>query len=363
MTAEFQRKQEILQKYLDQNGFDGMLLSLKSNEAWLSCGGSCWVGKDSPFGCADLLCLDKQFYALTAENEKARIRDEELSRLGFQVIAHPWYESRMNSFRALAQGRRIASDTGYAGTENRCAEITRLRYALSPEEIERARSLGADCARAMLETCNELMPGDTEHEVSALITGKLMRKGIQAPCCLVAADERIGLYRHPIPTFKQVQRQCMVVICGVRDGLVMSMSRIVSFGPISGDLEKRQFACAKIDARFWERTAIGANAVEAFRAGIEAYAEFGYPEDWKYHHQGGAIGYDSRDYTCTFETSEIIVANQMFAWNPTVTGTKMEDTFLLTEHGREVFTEIPDWPVIKVETSVGTIRRPRILIR
>lgn len=361
--SEFQCKKQILDKYLKENGFDGVLFSMKDNEAWFTCGGSCWVGKDSPNGSVDLLYLDGKAYLLAAENEKARTYDEELDGLGFDVITYPWYEKKDATIQKVIAGKKVASDTGICGTVNKSHDLLTLRYAMLPEEIERARKLGADCAAAMYETCMEIKPGDTEHEVSALITGKLMRKGIQAPCCLVAADERIKLYRHPIPTFNKIEKLCMIVICGTRDGLVMSMTRLVSFGDIDADLEKRHIACAKIDARFMEKTQIGANAAEVFRAGIDAYAEFGYADDWKCHHQGGSAGYDSRDYTCTFETDEVIVANQMFAWNPTVTGTKVEDTFLLTENGREVLTEIPGWPMIEVDTSVGTLRRPAILVR
>ncbi len=363
MNREFQAKTERLARYLAKEGFDGVLYSLKSNQAWLTCGGSCWVGKDSPFGSVDLAFVDGKVWLIAAANERARTCDEELKDLEFEIVEYPWYADKGESIRRVIGDRRVCSDTGAFGTENRAAELLRLRYSLLPEEIERARKLGADCAKAMDETCREIRPGDTEHQVSARVTGKLMRMGINAPCCLVAADERIALYRHPIPTFKKVDKLCMVVICGVRDGLVMSMTRLVSFGPISDDLRRRHLACARVDARYMERTIIGANAGEVFRAGIEAYAEFGYPEDWKCHHQGGSAGYDSRDYTCRFETDETIVANQLFAWNPTITGTKVEDTFLLTEGGREILTEIPGWPMIEVETSVGTLRRPDILIR
>lgn len=363
MNAEFQRKRELLDAYMAENGFDGVLFSMKDNEAWFTCGGSCWVGKDSPNGAVDLLYLEGNCYLIAAENEKARHFDEELAGLGFAVVAYPWYENKEKALRKLIEGKRVASDTGCAGTAKRDADILRLRYAMQPEEILRARRLGADCAKAMRDTCIEIAPGMTEHEVAAMITGKLMCMGIQAPCCLVAADERIEKYRHPIPTFKKVAKICMIVICGARDGLVLSMTRLVSFAPLSEDLQKRHLACASIDARFMERTQIGANVADVFRAGIEAYAEFGYAGEWKGHHQGGSSGYDSRDYCCNFETNEIIVANQMFAWNPTVTGTKVEDTFLLTEDGREVLTEIPGWPAVEVGTAVGILRRPGILVR
>ncbi len=365
MKAEFLRKKQILDAYMAENGFDGVLFSMKDNEAWFTCGGSCWVGKDGQNGAVDLLYLDGKCYLIAAENEKARHYDEEVAGLGFdfEIVAYPWYENKAIAIEKLIAGKRVMSDTGFAGTENRGMDLIRMRYAMQPEEIERARKLGADCAKAMYETCTEIAPGMTEHEVSAMITGKLMAMGINAPCCLIASDERIDKYRHPIPTFKKIDKLCMIVICGTRDGLVLSMTRLVSFGPLSEDLKKRHLACVRIDARFMERTQIGANVQDVFKAGIEAYAEFGYPEDWKCHHQGGSAGYDSRDYCCNFSTDEIIVANQMFAWNPTVTGTKVEDTFLLTENGREILTEIPGWPMLEVETSVGVLRRPDILVR
>jgi len=363
MNREFQAKKTILKDYLNRSGFDGILLSMKDNEAWLTCGGSCWVGKDSQQGAVDLLYVDGRFILITAQNEADRVSDEELANLGFEVAIYPWYESKLSTFREYTKGKKIVSDTGYDGTENRYQEIVRLRYAMQPEEIERARKLGSDCAKAMFETCNEINPGDTEHEAAARITGKLMAMGIEAPCCLIASDERILKYRHPIPTFKKIDKLCMVVICGVRHGLVMSLSRLVSFGPISEDLKKRHLACCKVATEFIQKTVIGKNVSEVFRDGIEAYKTVGYPEDWKLHHQGGSIGYDGRDYCCNFNISEIIVENQMFAWNPTITGTKVEDTFIITRNGPEILSEIPGWPVIEVTTPLGTVRCPDILIR
>jgi len=363
MTREFLAKKKILKDYLARNGFDGILLSLKANQAWLTCGGSCWVGKDSQQGAVDLLLVDDRSILITAQNEADRVYTEELSGLGFEIAVYPWYENKSDTFRRLTQGKKIISDTGYDGTENRNPEVVRLRYAMQPEEIDRARKLGADCARVMSETCHEISPGDSEFMVAARITGKLMALGIEAPCCLVASDERILRYRHPIPTFKKIDKTCMVVICGVRNGLVMSLSRMVSFEPISDDLKKRHLACCEIAAEFMQKTAIGKNVAEVFRDGLAAYKAVGYPEDWKLHHQGGSIGYDSRDYCCTFSTDETIVENQMFAWNPTVTGTKVEDTFILTRSGREILSEIPGWPYIEINTANGVIRCPDILIR
>ena len=42
-------------------------------------------------------------------------------------------------------------------------------------------------------------------------------------------------------------------------------------------------------------------------------------------------------------------ARQAFAWNPTVTGTKVEDTALVVGDSIEIITSTPGWPTIELE--------------
>ncbi|MDA0733382.1 MAG: hypothetical protein O2909_12165 [Chloroflexi bacterium] len=43
-----------------------------------------------------------------------------------------------------------------------------------------------------------------------------------------------------------------------------------------------------------------------------------------------------------------------------ITGTKSEDTVLLTADGPEVLTRTGEWPEIKVDLPIGTLCRPAI---
>jgi hypothetical protein len=54
------------------------------------------------------------------------------------------------------------------------------------------------------------------------------------------------------------------------------------------------------------------------------------------HHQGGLTGYASREVIATPSSREIIQAGHAFAWNPSITGAKAEETFVLLESGAEV---------------------------
>jgi hypothetical protein len=49
-------------------------------------------------------------------------------------------------------------------------------------------------------------------------------------------------------------------------------------------------------------------------------------------------GYASREVIATPQTRQEIEVGQAFAWNPSITGAKAEETFVLTEYGPEVIT-------------------------
>ncbi len=94
---------------------------------------------------------------------------------------------------------------------------------------------------------------------------------------------------------------------------------------------------------------------------MEAYANVGYADEWKLHHQGGVAGYEPREHLATAASSQVVKAGQAFAWNPSITGTKSEDTILIGEKDGEVITAMEDWPRIHVQVEGQLIERPAIL--
>ena len=94
---------------------------------------------------------------------------------------------------------------------------------------------------------------------------------------------------------------------------------------------------------------------------MEAYSEAGFAGEWQWHHQGGAAGYEPREYVATPESQDAVQIGQAYAWNPSVAGTKSEDTILVTGSGPEVLTATADWPDLPVAAGDGVYARPAIL--
>ena len=88
---------------------------------------------------------------------------------------------------------------------------------------------------------------------------------------------------------------------------------------------------------------------EVFAALQGAYARVGFPRAWGEHHQGGVGGYRSREVVATPGHPLVLEAGRVLAWNPSLSGAKVEDTFLLTEGGLLNLTEDPFWPAVEVE--------------
>ncbi len=181
----------------------------------------------------------------------------------------------------------------------------------------------------------------------------------------VATDTRIFAYRHLLPTPRRLEQYLFLSFCGRHHGLVVSMTRLVYFGRLPDELRRRMEKTARIDANHLAATRPGARLADVFSRACAAYAEAGAPEEWRRHHQGGIAGYESREVVVTRETRDTVQPHQAYAWNPTIAGTKSEDTVLTraTDEpgGCEVLTSIPEWPTIPIEIDGELFARPAIL--
>lgn len=107
-----------------------------------------------------------------------------------------------------------------------------LRRVLHPEEQERYRRLGRHAAEAVEAAAREAQPGDTELDVAARIADGCMRHDIVPLVNLVASDERIGSYRHPMPTSHTIGGTMLLAVTGRRHGCThRSLARCRSANP------------------------------------------------------------------------------------------------------------------------------------
>ena len=242
------------------------------------------------------------------------------------------------------------------------ATLAELRFSLTDSETERYRQLGRDTGESLAAVCQTIRPGMTENAIAGMSAKELLSHGLTPVVLLIAADERIAKYRHPINTHKKVERCAMVVVCARRWGLIISCTRIVHFGKLPGDLRRRHDAVVRVDAALNLSTRVGEKIGSVVQAGIQAYADVGFPEEWKLHHQGGPTGYASREFRALPGETRLVQPNQAFAWNPSIAGTKSEDTILASERGVEFLSLSPDWPMIEVEHNGQVVKRAEILI-
>jgi antitoxin VapB len=155
----------------------------------------------------------------------------------------------------------------------------------------------------------------------------------------------------------------MVVACAQRDGLVVSLTRIVCSGPVSDELRRRTRATAGVMGRLLAATRPGATGAQLYAEAARAYAEAGFPGEQHKHHQGGACGYRSRDWVAHPASEDVVEGPQAFAWNPSITGTKVEETAIADDDGVEVITSTPGWPAISVDAGGATVEMPDVWSR
>ncbi|BAS29442.1 prephenate dehydratase [Limnochorda pilosa] len=362
LSQEVREKLARIEAWLDRAGYDVLLLQRRDNVAWLTGGARNHVPKATDVGSAWVVVRRGRCTVVTTGIEGERIRREELRGEPWEVRTFDWWDPASDPTPHLLTGK-AASDTGAYGTTPVHAEIRRLRVPLTLPEQARYRLLGRETAEAVEAVARRILPGQSEWEVAAQLEEALWARGIEPTVTLVAADDRLRAYRHPLPTTNRVGDRVMLVTCGRRHGLIANLTRLVSFVPQDDDLQRRHRACCTVDAALFLATRVGTPYSDLWATLQHAYAAVGFPDEWQLHHQGGPTGYEGRDELLRPSSAGRVEPYQAFAWNPSITGTKSEDTLLATPEGPEWLTAPQDWPAVEVEWEGRRLRRPDILVR
>jgi Xaa-Pro dipeptidase len=343
-------QEEILEKktrihhLMEKLQLDGILLRKQCNFAWLTAGGLSSVVTATEMGMASLLITSDKDYVVCNNIETPRNENQEP-----QLV------------KTLTNKGKVGCDSPFPGTEDISRELNPLRYSLTTWEVERYKDVGYLTAKAIEETVHTIEPGHKECEIVGRLAERLWANRVDYITIFCAADERVSNFRHPVATEKKIKKRAMLCVNARKWGLIISLTRFVQFGKVPEDLKKKYEANVYIDCVLMANTIPGKPAVEAFKKGIEAYKETGYAEEYQLHHQGGSIGYVGRDYKVTFKTIEIVQENQGFAWNPSITGSKSEDTMLATSNGPVLLSKPVIFPTMDMEVAGYTFTRPAIL--
>jgi Xaa-Pro dipeptidase len=366
--AEFAAKIAKIRAYLQERGLGGAVLSSQALFAWATAGGDNHVVLASDYGVAKLLVTPERVVVLSSNIETHRLSGEEfrgLDSAGLEFWHCPWHADETAAEVQRRLGNQPWASDSDIGPVRLDEDFIKLSYSLHENEITRYRRLGKDCALAMEEALGEARPGATEHHVAGLICQRLWDHGVRPHVILVAADERVFSYRHPIPTARKLKKHLMAVLCGKRGGLIINLTRMLHFGrKLPEELRRKHEAVCAVDLAFNAASLPGAPIKDVFAAGVAEYERQGFGAEWQFHHQGGPTGYQGRSFLGTPRDAHQVLENQAFAWNPSIRGTKSEDTILARPGGPE-FLSAPtrSWPAVAVRFGGKTYKRADIKVR
>ena len=367
---ELPEKLERVVRLCHTHRLGGILLTTQPNFAWITGGRSNRIdGSREPGNGAILITAEGRRFVVANQIEMPRLLDEALAGIPCEPIDYSW-TSGLSTPSSLVELARTATSHSHIGADWPIPDtvsvegaITGARALLTTGEIERYKVLGRDIGAAIGQFCRGLEPGLFEDAVARGASDSVAALGARATVVLVGADDRIARYRHPTPTPLPWRQLLMLVVCAERHGLVVAVTRLVSAGPAPSEVVARTEAAARVFERLLDATRTGATGREIYSVAAAAYAACGFPGEETRHHQGGPIGYQARDWLAHPSSDARVEARQAFAWNPSITGTKVEETALLLDDHMEIISGSPEWPSMEMQIRGRRLLSPLVLER
>lgn len=358
-SQEVSTKLEFIRQTLKENGAQGVYLCGTDWFAWITAGASNTVLLTAETGIASVLVTASDAWVLTDEIEAQRLQDEELPT-NFKLHIYPWADTAARkSFISNATGDgKILSDRPVETQKPLPESLQQYKRVMMSSELERYREVGRSSSAAMTEVLLAAKPTWTEYELAGAGAEALWAKGLHPALTLVAGERRLPLYRHATPTSEVIGRQAMMVFCARGYGLYANLTRFVCFGTIPEKENELHFRCREVESVALNMCKPGTGLNEVYQALAETYEQHGFANAIRQHHQGGTTGYLAREIVANPTTTDTLKENMAVAWNPSLVGAKIEDTFVISADGKlENLTYDPNFPSVEVEGRL----RPLVL--
>jgi Xaa-Pro dipeptidase len=364
-----QRRTDVEEKHqrvidlLDATGYDAFVLGRADSVAWFTSGGDLAQSLSSERS-AVLLFINRTSRAVITDNvQSARVFEEEVAGLGFQLKERAWYEGPDQILPELGRNKRVAADFALNGWPNELERLRPLRLALTKFERQRLRELGRTLALAVEATCVNFEPGETEADVAGHLAHRLLREGVVPVDLRVASDDRLLRFRQPTFKAAPIHKRAVIAVTGRRHGLCASVTRTVSFGPVEPEFRADHSLAAMVEATyiFFSRPGDTVNAV--YRRARRIYEKFNHPHEWTLDYQGVLMGYSPGEIMLYPDSPLVLGSDMALCWSPSVGPARCEDTVVIDARGFEVVTDVQRWPKLEVMVKGFLIPRPGILER
>jgi antitoxin VapB len=289
--------------------------------------------------------------------EAPRLRDTELADLPVEWDVVPWWSPRD---ARLPGGPGVGADRPTGGSVDVSSALVALRRVLDDRQQRLLAGVSRDAAAAATRAALRLASDMTEYAAAGTFASELLAAGMDPVVLMVGGGKRPGVHRHPLPTAAPLGDRAMLVCCARRHGLIASVTRVVSFGPLDTAGRDSYRRLLEVERAFLDASRPGIRLGDAFSAGTAAYAEHGFAADeWHRHHQGGLSGFTPREFPAHARSDVELADGSVVAWNPSADGLKVEDTAVVRTDGPELLVHDPDWPSLQV----GGRSRPDVLVR
>jgi len=346
----------------------GVVLTRPSTVAWASAGMNPPIDRTAGTDTVWLAVGPTGYTVISTLVEEPRLRAE-LVPAGVEIVAVDWFDSDAFTSAAAAalnaRAAELASDGHPDFGVDVSEALTRVRLSLSDTEQLDLEDLARDATHAVESALRTWTPGEPDFAVASRIAAGVEQVGAEPPVLLVGGDERLARFRHPVANGARPTDVVMAVLVARRAGLHVALTRYVG---------RRQ--SAEFTASLTTTQRIHVNTLKAARSHAtygdvmtklaQEYDDAGAPGEWRYHYQGGPIGFLQREFEIapsqrdSIWWGEPITSGTALAFNPSLPGGfKDEDTYLVEPNGDlRWLTHSNDWPTVNVDGWL----RPAVLV-